>query len=317
MKFAIVGAGALGTILGAHLLQAGHDVTLIARGKRKRQIEEQGLRLCGLTEMSMPCPVLEDSVPTGHLDALVFAVKTYHMQAALRSASHALPSTTFSLANGVQKHEQLIQVFGAQRVIGCMANFSGELHGDGRVSFTRNVRLDLGNQTEHSPAIAAAINACGIHTACVDNIDSIEWSKFVGWVVLFALAVITRADTGAFLHDEYVSRAAVAAVRECAALADARGIELIDMSPLPVKSIATLPFDAAAAKVRETGAEFMRIAPGHRMSSLQDVTAGRQLEVHETLGWAVRECEDRGLPVPMLHQLYLLSAGIDELSRRA
>ena len=47
MKFAILGAGALGTILGAHLSRAGHEVTMLARGERARTLQRQGLVLNG------------------------------------------------------------------------------------------------------------------------------------------------------------------------------------------------------------------------------------------------------------------------------
>ena len=51
MKFAILGAGALGTILGAHLSRAGHEVVMIARGERARVLQRQGLVLNGLSDI--------------------------------------------------------------------------------------------------------------------------------------------------------------------------------------------------------------------------------------------------------------------------
>ena len=51
MRFAILGAGALGTILGAHLSRAGHEVVMIARGERARVLQRQGLVLNGLSDI--------------------------------------------------------------------------------------------------------------------------------------------------------------------------------------------------------------------------------------------------------------------------
>ena len=53
-EFAILGAGAMGSILGAHLARAGHSVALLARGRRAEQVRSEGLRISGLTQFSTP-----------------------------------------------------------------------------------------------------------------------------------------------------------------------------------------------------------------------------------------------------------------------
>ncbi len=58
--YAILGAGALGSILGAHLARAGHDVVLLARGRRAAQISAEGLRIEGLDTMALHVPVMTD-----------------------------------------------------------------------------------------------------------------------------------------------------------------------------------------------------------------------------------------------------------------
>lgn len=315
MRFTIVGAGALGTITAAHLIAAGHDVTVVARGQRAKQIAAHGLRVTGVSELALPCepqPKLDPGTDPG---VLVYAVKTYQMEAALATAAGVTPAAVFSMANGVMKNDQLRAAFTPASVVGCMANFSGELLEGGEVTFTRNVCLHLGGELPEVGAMVTAIHDAGINAALADDIESVEWSKYVGWIALFALAVISRAGTGRFLSNAYLAGVAARMIREAAAIADARGIVLVDQSPMPVKSIATLPFDAAVAAVREVGAEFQRSAPGHRMSSLQDTEAGRVLEVHETLGFAVQEAARLGLAAPALGELYALVAGLNELPR--
>ena len=60
MKFAILGAGALGTILGAHLSRAGHEVAMIVRGERARVLQRQGLVLNGLSDIKARPTVIDD-----------------------------------------------------------------------------------------------------------------------------------------------------------------------------------------------------------------------------------------------------------------
>ncbi|MEQ8493979.1 MAG: ketopantoate reductase C-terminal domain-containing protein, partial [Gammaproteobacteria bacterium] len=237
---------------------------------------------------------------------------------ALAAARGLTPRAVFSLANGVQKNEQLISAFGAAHVLGCMANFSGELLADGRALFTRNVMLHLGGAARTRAIvteIAAAIDAAGIRAQAVDDIETVEWSKFVGWVALFALAVIARSTTGRALDNPHFAALGAAVVREAAALAAARGIALVDQSPMPVASIARADAAGAAERVREVGRGLVRDAPDHRMSALQDLEAGRRLEVHETLGYAVREAARLGVDAPTLAFCYAVGAGLDALTR--
>ncbi|MEQ8663147.1 MAG: 2-dehydropantoate 2-reductase [Gammaproteobacteria bacterium] len=316
MQFTIVGAGALGTILGAHLAEAGHEVRMVARGERARTLAADGLRVSGLRELTQPCSVTAAPEPGRDEDVLVYAVKTYHMEQALAAARGITPRAVFSLANGVLKNEQLATTFGAAHVLGCMANFSGELRADGSALFTRNVMLHLGGDAATraiTTEIAAAIDTAGIRARAVDDIETVEWSKFVGWVALFALAVIARSPTGRALDNPHFAQIGAAVVREAAAIAAARDITLVDQSPLPVASIAAASSRDAVALLREVGRDFARDAPEHRMSALQDLAAGRRLEVHETLGYAVREAARLGVNAPTLALCYAIGAGLDAL----
>jgi len=314
MQFTIVGAGALGTILGAHLVEAGHEVRMIARGARAQALTRDGLRVTGVRELTQPCTVAAAPEAGQDDDVLVYAVKTYHMADALASIDGVTPRAVFSLANGVQKNEQLAGVFGTARVLGCMANFSGELLADGRVTFTRNVMLHLGGGGgARATEIAGLIDAAGIRATACANIETVEWSKFVGWVALFALAVIARSTTGVALDNPHFAQLGAAVIRETARIAAAREIPLVDQSPMPVASIAGASSRAAVALVREVGRELARSAPDHRMSALQDLEAGRRLEVHETLGYAVREAARLGVDAPTLALCYEIGAGLDAL----
>ncbi|MEX2479557.1 MAG: 2-dehydropantoate 2-reductase [Gammaproteobacteria bacterium] len=313
MQFTLVGAGALGTILGAHLIAAGHDVRLIARGRRALQLADEGLKVRGLTELALPCEAVTKPDPTRDRGVLIFAVKTYHMDAALEATGELVPHAVFSLANGVMKNEQLARAFGRDRVLGCMANFSGELEDDGAVLFTRNVMLYLGGPNAAAKELASVIDAAGINTEASPHIETVEWSKFVGWLALFALAVIARSTTGRCLDNLHFAHLGVAVIREAAAIAEARGITLIDQSPVPVRSLAMGPFREAVERLRQVGREMHETAPKHRMSALQDLEAGRELEVHETLGYAVREAARLGVDAPTLALCYEIGAGLNTL----
>ena len=100
-------------------------------------------------------------------------------------------------------------------------------------------------------------------------------------------------------------------VREMANLALALGIELTDDSVLPVATISAATEADAIAAVVKVGRNLQVNAPTHRVSSLQDLEAGRPLEIHETLGFALQQAARRGLALPLVESFYHLIAAID------
>jgi 2-dehydropantoate 2-reductase len=308
MRFVIVGAGALGSILGAHLQRAGHDVTLVARGRRAEKVRANGLVLSGLARIEVPCPVVSDPEQLGPTDTLILATKAIETARTLATLRHLTLARAFSVQNGVQKDQLLAAAFGRERVLGCVADFSGELLPDGVVQFTRNVCLHLGGldgpESEPAREESAVLEAAGIRSAVAADVAKLEWSKFAGWIAQLPLAILTRRLTSEFLTDEDAARLIVAGAREASALAGAEGITLVDAAPLPVASIARAGDDDAMQLVAAVGRRYREMAPEHRMSAQQDALRGSPLELEETLGYALERAAARGVPMPTLTTLY-------------
>ncbi len=308
MKFAILGAGALGTILGAHLSRAGHEVAMIVRGERARVLQRQGLVLNGLSDIKSRPTVIDDPQKLRETDTLIIATKAIDSSTALDTLRHLDLNQVFSVQNGVLKNELLAKVFGFSRVLGAMADFSGELLANGEVKFTRNVALHLGEEkgglSPRVEELAAAIDAAGVRCVAAPDIRTREWSKYAGWIAQFPLAVLTRQITWKFLMDERSAAVMVRIVREVAQLATAMKVELIDMPPLPVPSIVHGSDAQAIEIVRGIGQKFHDTSPEHRMSAQQDVLRGSRLEYEETLGYALARGRELGVPMPTLDTCY-------------
>ena len=321
-EFVILGPGALGSILAAHLARAGHSVIVLARGERARTLETEGLRVTGLAEINIPVRVLTEPARLEAADCLIVATKTPGTHAALERLRHVAVEVAFSVQNGLMKNELLAEAFGAERVLGALANTSGELLASGEALFTRNVNLLLGEldggESERARALAAAIDAAGVRASAVAQILAWEWSKFVAWLPLMSLAVTTRAPTWRYLSDPGSALVLVRMVREAALLARALGMELTgEGAILPLQAILGGSEVQAVDSVRQAGAQFAASAPAHRMSALQDLEAGRALEVEETFGYAVRKAREKQLAVPLLEAFYHLVAAIDRSRRPA
>ena len=308
MKFAILGAGALGTILGAHLSRAGHEVVMIARGERARILQRQGLVLNGLSDIKARPVVIDDPRKLIDTGTLIIATKAIDSAKSLDTLKHVKLENAFSVQNGVLKNELLATVFGYSRVLGAMADFSGELLANGEVKFTRNVNLHIGEEkggmSPRAQALASLIDAAGVRCVAASNIRTREWSKFAGWIAQFPLAVLTRQITWKFLMDEQSAMVIVRIVREAAALAAAMHIEITDMPPLPVPSIVHGSDAQAVEIVRGIGQKFLDTSPEHRMSAQQDVLRGSRLEHQETLGYALQKAGELNVPMPTLDVCY-------------
>ena len=102
MRFTVVGAGALGTILSVHLAAAGHEVRTVARGARAEVLRTEGMNLRGLRDVHIPCLPAVGLSREENNGVIIYAVKTYHMEEVLKAAENCSCDAVFSVANGVE-----------------------------------------------------------------------------------------------------------------------------------------------------------------------------------------------------------------------
>jgi 2-dehydropantoate 2-reductase len=316
-QFVILGAGAMGSIFGAHLARAGHAVVMLVRESRARQIRADGLRLSGLDDFHVSVPAVTDAAQLRDGGVLIVAMKTLGTAAALAPLRHLRFDAVLSLQNGAFKNDRLVEAFGRQAVLGALSDASGELRPDGSVLFTRNVMTFIGELdggiSHRADSIARTIDGAGVRTRAVPDILDREWSKFCAWAGYMTMAVATRALSWKFVTDPDGALLIAKVVREVGALARARGIALSDESVLPVLSMCRGTEAEAAAAVMHKNKDMPATAPLHRISSLQDFEAGRELELEETIAVALRQARDLGVAMPVLESLYHLCRAVERI----
>jgi 2-dehydropantoate 2-reductase len=313
MKIVILGAGALGSIIGGHLARAGEEVTIIARGQRAAYVQQHGITLTGLTDFTVPVAVTTEPQMVREADVLVVAVKTYDTEPALASVSHLKVGSVLSIQNGVLKNEQLAHTFGWEKTLGAAVVLSGEVTPAGLVRFTLNEFFALGELPEgtsaRAQALVSALGRAGIRAEAAAQIRTVEWSKYALFMSWMAPAVLTRLETYKFLISPDTAAIVVQLLQETARLAARLGIALEDRGPLPVKTLCGMPVAEAVTTIRRFGAVMEAQAPAHKLSTLQDLERGRRLEIEETLGYAVRKGAELGVPLPTVDTCYRLIAG--------
>jgi 2-dehydropantoate 2-reductase len=315
MKVVVVGAGALGSIVGAHLARAGEDVVFVARGERAATLRQRGIVLRGLADFTVPVAVATDPREVQTADVLLVTVKTYDTEPALASLRHLCVPSVLSLQNGVLKNEQLTSVFGRERVLGAAVVVAGELLDDGAVRFTLNDRFAVGELSggvsDRARDLAAALVRAGLPAEASPHVQSVEWSKYVLFVGGMALASLTRLPTAKFLSDPDGALLMARVMRELEDVAARLQIPLDDAGPLPIKAVCSGTLAEAIEHVQRFGARLAQRAPAHKISTLQDLERGRRLEVEETLGYAVRKGAELGVPLPAIDTCYRLLSGVN------
>ncbi|RLA10120.1 MAG: hypothetical protein DRQ54_00600 [Gammaproteobacteria bacterium] len=315
MRIVIQGAGALGSIFAAHLVRAGEEVTLLARGARAEQLRREGVTITGLLDANIKVPIETDPATIGPAELFITTVKTYDTESALAPLASAEFESVLSVQNGVLKNTQLAAIFGNPTLLGAAANVSGEVLANGDVLFTQNRGLYIGEPdggvSERVQAITDIFQNSGIETIAADQVGTVEWSKYIPWSAVMALSVLTRMETWKFCTDPHGAQIAAEMVREAVAVAKKMNITVDDNGPLPAASIAKADAIGAQKLVQQVGQRFHDQAPNHRMSTLQDLLHGKRLEVNETLGHLLNLAREHNIDTPASRHAYQLVKAID------
>jgi len=311
----VLGAGALGSVISAYLTRAGEEVTLLARGPRAAFLQAHGVTITGVEDFIAPVTVMTRPHDLRAADVLIVTVKTYDTEPALASVSHVDVGSVFSLQNGVLKNEQLASYFGWEKTLGASSLFSAQVTPPGPVQFTYHGGIVLGEfsgaMSPRVQTIAAMLERGGMRPIIAPQIQSVEWSKYVSFVGWMAVAALTRLETYKFLKDPDLAALVGRLIRETAQLAAHHEIPLEDHEPFLSQTLSSVPFAEAVERLRHIGRHLETQSATHKVSTLQDLERGRHLEVEEILGYAVRQGEALGIPLPTVETCYRLLAGVN------
>jgi 2-dehydropantoate 2-reductase len=296
MRIAVIGAGAVGGYYGARLAQAGHDVTLIARGANLEAIRGRGLRVrSGLGDIEVRPRAEEDPARVGPVDLAILAVKTYSNARALELVPPLVRdgAAVLTLQNGVDSADELAALVPPAAVLAGTTYIGATLVEPGVIEHVGTVRrIILGEAfgprvvTERVARITAALAEAGIEAEAAADVRVPLWEKFIFLVPVAGLTAATRLPLGpAWAHAE-LRAAADRAMAEIEALARHDGV---GVAP-----------DVRAQKLRYLD----NSPPTMRSSMMVDVASGRPLELEALLGSVVRRGRAAGIPTPVIETLY-------------
>jgi len=320
MKIVILGAGALGSLIAAHLARVDEEVILIARGERTKILQEKGISVTGLADFTVPVNVIDKPHEVKEADVLIIAVKTYDMEKALKSVKHIEADSVLSVQNGVFKNEQLAGCFGWEKTLGAAIWIGGQVTPTGDVQMTFKGDLYFGELSEGTServeALATTLTRAGINVNISPKIQTVEWSKYVVFMGIMPLGTLTRLEVHKIHKDPHLARLMITLVRETAQLSTKLGIPLEDFGPVQAKTYSSAPIEEAVESMRRIG-EMMEAqgATAMKVSSLQDLERGRRIEVEETLGYALRKGRELDVQLPTVETCYRLLTGLNRFLR--
>lgn len=325
----IYGAGALGGAIAAKFssgLAGEAHVSAIARGAHLARIREKGLTILedGVDESEVHrLTATDDPRELGPQDLVITGLKGHQLAAAAEGIATLLkpetrvvmilngipwwyfhgdpdPARAGSQLEALDPGSALWRLIGPERVIGCVAYQGGEVVEPGTIHLYHKKRLLLGepdgSASADTKAVADLLNRCGLVGEATTDIRAEIWTKLMNNAAFNPVSALTRATMVPLLSDPAIVATMGDIMREVKTVAAAFGVHL------------TIDVDQRL--------EDSRAIPDVRTSMLQDLLAGRPLEIVSVLGMVIELARMAGVPVPTCRTTYALTVRLDQENRR-
>ena len=318
----IVGAGAIGAYIGARMSRAGFDVTLLARGPHLLALQQNGVqvqsaegdfqarpRAVGSLEELEPMDVVVLGVKAHSLPQLAPQLKTVlGGETVVVSTQNGIPWWYFQGFGGEWDGLRLERIdpggvisgaIESRRVVGAIVYFAAEIAAPGVIRHSEGNRISLGEpdgvRSDRCRRIAKILVESGLRCPVTAHIRQEIWVKLLGNASLNPVSALTRATLSQMLGDPDVARLIRNIMQEVEGVAKKLGMEL----PISIEQ-------------RMTGAEKVG---EHKTSMLQDLEAGRPMELEALVGSVVELGQRVGVPMAYTQMVYSCAKLLAQNSR--
>jgi 2-dehydropantoate 2-reductase len=315
VKICVYGAGAVGGLIAARLARSGHEVSVLARGAHLEALRSGGLRVreraSGETE-THALRAEADPARLGPQDYVIVAVKAQSLGlVAERIAPLVGPATSIITAmNGVpwwffdrlefgagklrleslDPGGKLARAMPTERIVGCVIHLAASTPEPGLVSHNMGRRLILGEpggrNGPRTRRIADALSAAGFEVQVSDCIEKDFWVKLLGNVSFNPVSALTVSTADSLIENRALKDYMVAIMREVLAVGRAVGVD--------------------AGIEPEARLDLARALGPFKTSMLQDLEAGKPLEIDGLLAGTLEIAHKAGVPAPCTQSLFAL-----------
>jgi 2-dehydropantoate 2-reductase len=323
VRIAIAGAGAIGGYLGARLAKNGADVILFARGAHLAAMQDRGLRVVSPDgDFEVKPQVTGDLAAIGQVDVVFLGVKAHSLttlapqigpllgpETVVVSTQNGIPWWYFQNYPGdlnglhlerVDPGGAIAKAIPAERVVGSLAYFSTDIAAPGVIHHTEGNRISFGEpdgtRSDRTKKIAEALISAGFRCPITTRFRHEIWVKLLGNVAFNPISALTGGTLEELVRHSETSAVIRAIMGETEAVAAKLGVEL----PISI--------DQRMAGAEKVGA--------HKTSMLQDLEAGRPMELEPIVGAVVELGERLGVPMPSTRAVYACVKMLDENGER-
>jgi 2-dehydropantoate 2-reductase len=316
MKIAIIGVGAIGGYVGIRLALAREDVTLIARGANLKALQTRGLRLQladGTEEAAPHIRATADYAAAGPQDLVILALKAHQVAAVATDVPKLFSPETvvIPMQNGIPywyfyqhggalagTRVQSVDPTGeigahipAARVIGCVVYPATELLSHGLIKHVEGNRFPVGEPNGTASArvkrVAECFTRAGLKSPILEDIRAEIWLKLWGNMTFNPISALARATLAGICQYPPSRALAAAMMSEAQSVAHKLGIAF------------RVPLEKRIAGAEKVG--------DHKTSMLQDLEAGRALEIDALLGAVVELARLTDTATPHLDAVHALT----------
>lgn len=324
MRICVVGAGAIGGLLAVRLAEAGEQVTIVDRGAHLQAIQRSGLKLLmadGSEHHTRALTAKASMRDAGPQDVVILAVKTHILPTIAPELASLLGEDTVILPmqNGLpwwyfhnhggeydgrdieclDPDRRLAEHVDVERIIGCVVFPAGAIVEPGVVRHTEGNRFPLGeldgSTSSRASKLVDMFTNAGFKSFVLDDIRGEIWLKLLGNLSFNPISALTHATLVDICRYPPSRALAVTLMEEAQAVANHLGIEL-----------------RVSIEKRIAGAEKVG---KHKTSMLQDVEAGRELELEAIMGAVIELARMTGVATPAIDSIYALVKLLDKTMR--
>src|ERR671910_1606239 len=309
MKLCVYGAGAIGGLMAAWLSRSGHEVSLVARGAQLDAIRRDGLRVRskGGTE-SFRIKAEAEPAKLGAQDYVLVTVKAQSLTGVADTIAPLLGKDTsvVTAMNGVpwwffqgmkrgdahleslDPGGKLSRAIPTERVVGCVIHLAASTPEPGVISHNMGAKLILGEpggeNTARTKRIADALAAAGFEIVVTNTIEKEFWVKLLGNVSFNPVSALTVSTADRLIENQEVKSYMVEIMREVLAIGRAVGVDA-NIDP-------------------EARIDMARALGPFKTSMLQDLEAGKRLEIDGLLAGTLEIARKAGVRAPFTESLF-------------
>jgi 2-dehydropantoate 2-reductase len=299
----VIGAGAIGSLLAAHLSTVCETWVLTRRAEHAAALNEHGLRVSGKSELIGRVHATAEAAQLPDFDLGIFAVKATDLEAGARRLEGLAPNAIMmTIQNGLGA-ESIVAAHGDWALISAVTFMSGNRRSDVHVEYELDTATWLGPwaPTATDPRaveeVAALLNASGLHAVAMADLVPAQWSKLIFNSAVNGVAALTELPHVAlYAQEDALGPVVRALVNEGKAVAAAAGVTLYE-DPWEMNLL-------AVARGQTDHSDY-----AHLPSMLEDVLARRPTEVDFIAGAIVSQAQAHGVAVPVTAAVHRLIKG--------